>query len=145
MGSDPLRRCWDWPARLDAAIAELRDAPFAWGSTDCGLAATQLVAAMTGVDIAADIRCTYDSRVGALRVIAERGGFEAMVEGFAAQHGVAEIPVGWAQRGDFALADSDDGPGLGVVALDGRHALFMHGDGLRGLPLRLCRRAWRVG
>jgi hypothetical protein len=54
-----LKRTHDWPEQLHRLIRARWDTPFQWGVNDCGTFAADVVLAMTGVDIAADVRLTY--------------------------------------------------------------------------------------
>lgn len=51
----------DWPERFYEALRARRRLPFRWGQTDCCLTAADLILAMTGVDLAAGLRGTYES------------------------------------------------------------------------------------
>ena len=69
---------------------------------------------------------------------------------FAAELGSEEVPTPFAQRGDIVEADvvsaeGGSGPSLGVVDLDGAHALFAGPSGAIRIKITDCRRAWRVG
>ena len=141
-----MKRYPDWPRRLYAHLQTSAQLPFAWGVHDCALFACAGVAALTGIDPAAGLRGTYTSRFGATSVVLrEAGGFENLVERLAARHDMKEVPPKRAQRGDLVLFDSQDGPALGQVHLDGVHVFSAAPDGLALVPLALCRRAWRVG
>ena len=52
MTTAPIRRLPDWTARLAGVIRAGEDAPFAWGTFDCCLAAADAMLATTGVDAA---------------------------------------------------------------------------------------------
>jgi hypothetical protein len=140
-----VKRADDWPRRLHAALEAIPpDEKFAWGKRDCAFFTCDLVAAMTGVDMAAEYRGRYNSQAGAVRVLRQAGGLERIAEKMAHRHELEEVKPAFAQRGDVAMLDTDDGPALGVVALDGRNALFSGPQGLRAVPVLSCRRAWRI-
>lgn len=105
---------------------------------------------MTGRDPMADLRGRYSTARGAARVMvsfAGRGLPETAARITAALR-MPEIELSRAGRGDCLLADVEtpDGraPALGLVAMTGRHGLFVGAAGLVALPLRQCRMAWRV-
>ena len=141
-----MTRCDNWPRALSDAREKMADEPFVWGTHDCATAACTVVEAFTGVDLADGLRGTYSTRSGALRRLGELhgGGLESACEALATKHGISEEPVTFAQRGDLVLADQEDGPMLGVVGTNGRHAIFAGETGAVWIPVRQCRRAWRV-
>jgi hypothetical protein len=138
----------DWPSRLMGAIDAARAKPFSWGELDCCLFACDCVAAMTGVDPAAWFRGRYHTAAGARRKlrIYSGGGLEATVALLAARHGLPEIMVAQAQRGDLVLIDAAECPpearalavcaGLRLAVMTERGVGFV--SPARGL------RAWRV-
>lgn len=141
-----LLRFPDWPERLDAYLRTTREAPFAWGSNDCALRACDAVLAITGVDIAEDFRGRYTTRAGATRVMRRLygGNLETVAEKIAAARGMAEVRPALARRGDVVLFDSPQGPSLGIVAHNGRHAEFKIKNNPCLIRVDECRRAWRV-
>jgi len=141
-----MRRKSNWPRDLAAAIRRMRDTPFEWGVHDCGLAAATVIESITGVDPAAGLRGKYSSAAGSARRLKEvsGGGLEEFAESIAASLGCGEIDVARAGRGDAVLFDTEDGPALGIVDTDGIHAVATGTRGWIRLPVRQCRRAWRV-
>lgn len=109
-----LQRRASWPEDLAAFFEAHRELPFAWGSNDCALFAADAVLAMTGVDVAKDLR-GYTTELGAARLIAKVGGMKAL----ALSCGVKEKAAGFAQRGDVVLADMEGRETFGVVSGDG--------------------------
>jgi len=139
----------DWPSRLMAAIEAARNRPFSWGGLDCCLFACDCVAAMTGVDPAAEFRGRYDSSAKArrrLRAFSGGGGLEATVAMLAARHGMAEVRVAQAQRGDLVLIDAPEWPSerraLAVCA--GLRLAVMTAGGVDFVAPARGLRAWRV-
>lgn len=136
----PIVRKKDWEGGLADYLAEHRHNPFAWGRHDCVLFAAGAVAAMTGVDPAAEARGRYATRIGSLRVLHRMGwrDLETMMDAY-----FDRIAPAFAQRGDAIMADRS----LGICA--GRFALFV-GDsdaqvpGLVERPLADWSGAWRV-
>lgn len=131
-------RCSNWPSKLAAFIEGRRFVPFAWSTNDCCTFAADWILILTGVDHAAEYRGTYSSALGAGRILAERGGLEAI----AAAAGYTAIPPAFASRGDLVLFDMPDGPTLGVCA--GKHSVFAGEAGAVSQPTANCRLAWRV-
>jgi hypothetical protein len=124
-------------ARLDALVAQRMVAPFVWGVQDCCLWAADCVQAMTGTDHAADVRGTYSTAAGALRVLQQLGGIEAM----GARAG-APIPPLAAGVGDVGLIVLEDRSLLAVCM--GAVWLAPAAQGLAARPLGGVLRAWRV-
>jgi hypothetical protein len=143
-----LKRKHDWQEKLQLVVEFFIDQPFAWGVHDCALFACNAAAEMTGTDLAVDFRGKYISREEAFRALYDFCGsasLEKTAEFIAERHGMAEVGVRYAQRGDIVLLDMDGaGPALGVVGLSGTHAWAATEKGLTSVPVENCRRAWRV-
>lgn len=148
-----LRRCADWPSRLEQLLAERRHRAFEWGVHDCCLFAADAVEVMTDVDPAFAFRARYRTRAGAARVLRRHGGFEDLIARLATAFGMAAVAPLQAGRGDVVCfvtplpkpcSGSVAGlPALGIVALNGEIAAAGP-DGLVFLPLRAATRAWAV-
>lgn len=144
-------RQYDWPERLEKYLLEREQRDFAWGQNDCCAFAFGAAAAM-GLPNPTPIEARrYKTASGSQRVINKLGGtLEKAFEVAMRRAGFSEIPRSTAQRGDFVMVDTllhDDklSPALGVVGLDGVNALFVRETGgLVPVPIRVCRRAWRV-
>lgn len=140
----------DWHARLGAHIQAASGRPFVWGEHDCCVWACDGILAMTGVDPMTELRGRYLTALGAARALKAfaGGGLDETAEHIASLLHAPEIPVLTAGRGDCVIADAEyDGgyaPALGLVAMNGRQALFAGPVGLTAISLRECRRAWRV-
>ena len=130
----------DWPLRLNAWLDSVRDRAFSWGQFDCALGAADAVFAMTGVDYAVEFREAYFSKRNAVRLLAERGGLEALVtQALGAPLDGPKL----AQRGDVVLVDSrGDGPALAVVI--GAAAVAPSSAGVVFVPAPQWLKAWRV-
>ena len=141
-----MRRLDDWPSRLAACIEAARCRPFVWGEHDCCLFACDCVAAMTGVDPAARFRGGYGDAAGARQALRRYGGGGLLetVARLARGHGCPELPPLSAGRGDLVLLPGRGaGPdGLGVCV--GARALVATPGGLRAVPARHWRRAWKI-
>jgi hypothetical protein len=140
----------DWHARLGAHIKAASQRHFSWGEFDCCTFACDGILAMTGVDPMADLRGKYGTAIGSARALKAfaGGGLDEATEAITGRLYMEEISPPLAARGDCVLADVDTGagraPALGLVSLSGRTALFAGPSGLTEIPLRNCRRAWRV-
>jgi hypothetical protein len=126
-----------WRTALDALVAARMTQPFEWGKQDCCLWAADCVLASTGIDHATDVRGSYSSAAGALRVLAELGGIEA-VAGRAGE----PIPPLAAGVGDIGLIALDDRALLAVCL--GAVWLAPTARGLAAHPLPEATQAWRV-
>lgn len=139
-----MRRYQDWPSRLHIEIEAARERPFSWGSADCALWACDVILAMTGSDPGALFRGRYTDQESAIRALYDfcGGGLEKAVEAITAEHGMEEVSVRFAQRGDVVLLDIDEGPALGICI--GHRCAFVGPEGVAYRALKDCRRAWRV-
>lgn len=99
--------------RLRAVILAKLAARFAWGAADCCMLVADGVLALTGRDPAHDLRGTYQSRVGAARVVRALGGWRTLLgDRVGPRLDVGQPP--W--PGDVALL-GPDGRGVAGVAL----------------------------
>ena len=129
----------NWPRLLGDFIESRRETPFAWGSNDCCLFASDAILAITGEDLAHTVRGTYQSALGAGRILKAAGGVSGLVEA----SGLPEHALMLSQRGDLILAHMDGEETLGVCV--GASVAFAAGAGLTFYPLSECSRSWRVG
>src|SRR5690606_24088577 len=92
-----------WEIAFFELIRDARTRPFAWGDHDCCLFAADVIRALTGVDVAADLRGRYSTAIGAKRVITREGGsLDALAEARFPALGITELPAAaYAQRGDI--------------------------------------------
>lgn len=137
-----LRRREDWPERLAASIEAARCRPFRWGAHDCVLWSAEVVAAMTGTDLAADWRGSYDDALGARRLLQRLGASDAAR--LAGNLLGNSVPVAQARRGDVVAIDTlDHGLALGICT--GQQTAFTGPEGLLFAPTLGCVQAWWVG
>ena len=139
-------RLENWQAALSDYLLNAERVPFRYGRQDCGLFVAGAIRAMTGVDVASTLR-GYAKRTEAFKRIADLCGqptMEAVAGHLAALHGVSEVPVFCAQRGDAVLLRSGRRSSLGIVAMHGTEILTPYRDGLLRLPLSHARRAWHI-
>jgi hypothetical protein len=126
-----------WQGRLVAYLDTAGRRAFVEGQHDCALFAAGAVAAMTGVDYAADYRGRYSTTRGGLRVL-RRAGFADHVALAASHFAETAAPV----PGDLAVIPSGDGPALGVV--QGEHVYLLSPGGMSLAPIAAARRFFRV-
>lgn len=139
-----MRRLANWQELLAAAIVRGQGSRFRYGKRDCCLAASGLIAAMTGVNPAASWK-RYGSKAEAESLIEEHGGVTGIARKALADHGVAEIAPHLAQRGDPCVLDLDGRQTAGVVDLSGRSVLTPSSDiGWTRTPVADIVAAWRL-
>lgn len=122
-----MKRFSNWPELLAEFIEERRNVPFAWGKNDCGIFLFDWIAVATGLDLA-QVDRHYTTAKGARTVVERHGGMKQL----ALNLGLAEKPVGMAQRGDGVLSVLEDRATFGVVV---GNAMWC-GPGERGLTFR---------
>lgn len=141
-----LKRFEDWPERLASFITASQARPFAWGSWDCCLFAADVVVEITGTDLAADLRGTYNDESTGFAVFNRHGGAENILR---TRIGEPLPNVALAQRGDVALFKGIDGivsvhpSGMMGVVIGGDVAILTP-DRMATVPLLRCSMAWRV-
>ena len=142
-----MKRFEDWTVRLDAYLCWMAEGSFSWGSNDCALFAGNMVRELTGTDIAKQFRGKYHTKAGAYAALKKfaGGGLEATSVKISAEHGMEEVPVRMAQRGDIVFLKTDMGETLAIVGMDGTHVTAPGPTGLVRWPVGKGRRAWRVG
>jgi hypothetical protein len=141
-----LCRRGDWQSRLSDYLVAVARRPFKYGDLDCGLFVAGAIAAMTGVDVARDLR-GYSSRREAfarIRGMCGRPTMAAAADHLAAQFGIREVPVAMAQRGDAVQLARGSKAKLGLVAMHGFEVLIPYHDGILRVPRSLAVRAWRI-
>ena len=142
MESQSLIRLQDWPLSLSDFLVQRADMPFMWGSNDCLMLAADAVLAITGSDLAADMRGTYATAEQAQEVLSQ---FGATVEDALDARLGSRKSVAYAQRGDIVTFESDGLICAGVVDDSGRRAaLVSQVAGLVRVPLSRCLNAWSV-
>lgn len=141
-----LRRLPGWRSRLSAAIEAHRRFPFQFGEHDCCILVADAVLAMTGVDLAASFRGTYDNAAGALRRLRE-AGYDDQVA-LAAAH-FEEIPIAFARVGDLAAVPNDESWAMALGVVTGPVIAIFAPNGIGSVPLvagpNEVRRAFKVG
>jgi hypothetical protein len=133
----PARRD-NWPDLLANFIEQKRDQPFAWGVNDCCTFAADWVQLCTGVDYAQAWRGRYSSALGAVRVLDEAGGVEALVDAL----GLHRVEPQLAGRGDIVAQQAGRGVTLGICL--GVTTAFVAETGLVFGPLSSVETAWKI-
>lgn len=134
-----LVRQGGWPEHLATFLDARVDTPFAWGSNDCCLFAADAVLALTGTDIAADVRGTYSSAKSATTTSTAFRGLAQL----AADRLGPEVPSTFAKRGDVLLVKGEDGKEFLAVCVGDMYA----GPGPNGTaygPMTDVLKAWSV-
>lgn len=133
----PAQRLHDWQTRLHTLVMQRWGMAFGWGVNDCCLFAADAVQAVTGVDLAADLRGRYATAAEAARVLDELGG---VLEIAAARLG-PEVSPGMAQPGDVGATVQAGRDTLAVNA--GGHWFAPAPIGLVVVYDHQVQRAWR--
>ena len=128
----------NWPDLLAQFIESRRDQPFAWGSNDCCIFAADWVELCTGEDYAKAWRNHYSSALGAVRVLDEAGGVEALVDAL----GLQRVAPQMAGRGDIVAQETGRGMTLGICL--GVTTAFVAKTGLVFGPIANVETAWRI-
>lgn len=125
-----------WESLLHEHFEEARGKPFSWGTHDCVLWSASWIERITGLDLAAKWRGTYETEEQAKTVL-DSLGFKGTAE--LASHYLPEVPVRLAQRGDIMLHPSG---ALGICG--GAIALFVTERGILRTEFSRCLQAWKV-
>jgi len=138
------KRKSNWPSLLTLFIEEKKNLPFEWGQNDCCMFTAEWICILTGQypETAKKLRGTYNTSEGAAKIIEAIGGVEIILQKEADLKGWKSCPIAFAQRGDLALIDTDNGPSLGVVI--GASVIYAGRLGCIEMPINKCRKAWRV-
>jgi hypothetical protein len=143
-----MTRLPDWQSRLSEYLTRCAHTPFKYGSLDCGLFIAGAIEAVTGVDVALPLRGNYTTRTEAFAAIKALCGvptMEAVAEYIARKHGIPEVPILCAQRGDAVVLKHCRNSTLGIIAMHGTEILTPYKDGILRLPLSLATRAYHIG
>jgi len=134
-----MNRLPDWQLRLDALVTERLKVPFTWGNNDCALFAADAVLAMTGHDLASDMRDHRSARQ-ALETIRRHGGLPAIVTSALGP----SCAAGAARQGDVVALMEGKHVGL-AICIDSEMAVGPSRRGLVMLPMAKALCSWRVG
>lgn len=125
--------------KINKYLDENKDRVFKWGEFDCCTFACDIVMLAGGEDFAKDVRGTYDTEVGAKRVLSKH--FGSVEDAFSP---LTEIPFNFAQRGDLALFDTDQGKVMSLVWANGYLAIGHKGKLGVMLDIDKPLKAWRI-
>lgn len=131
-----LTRFENWPEILADKIEQARDTPFSWGTHDCALFCADIILAMSGSDLAHDLRGRYKTESGALKRI-RKLGFKNLEE--LVNERLEPVPITCAQRGDLVLHHNG---ALGIC--DGFVSWFVTPEGLTRVKTLTFEKAWKV-
>lgn len=135
-----MGRFEDWEKRFVDIGIERSVSVHEWGVHDCVIFGADAVLAMTGDDVASDVRGQYDGPISAARII-KKNGFDSLGDMIAAR--LPEIDVALAQRGDAVLCDGEDGEFVAIV--NGHTCVGPSRFGLVHVPIKSATRAFKVG
>jgi hypothetical protein len=139
----PITRYNDWPTRLHLYIESIRDTPFKYGSFDCGTLAAGAIEAMTGDDLASELRGYTSAReaLAASKRVCGSYSIPKLGEYISAKYGLKEVPILMAQRGDLAIVRNRR---FGIVSLTGTNIYVPHKVGVIEGPLTSATKVYRV-
>jgi len=140
---NPLGPAW----ALQLLLRQRAETPFVWGKSDCAIFAFDVVQLLTGRDVVADLRGTYSTAYGAMRVLVDQGGLIGLADkrlGARCAHGGTDgpPPLGRIALLTDQVCDQDGFPtgALGVVV--GRRILAQGANGLVAVPLGAALLVW---
>jgi len=136
MNPTPLLRLPDWAVRFQRLVAARLTVPFSWGTNDCFLFGADSVLAVSGQDVAADLRGAYSGERQARELLRRLGGMRGLGE---ARFG-ARTPPALCLPGDVGLAPQ--GRTVLMVVCNGVHWLAPTSAGLQPAPAPV--RAWSI-
>ena len=133
-----MKKHYDWQIRFEAFVRERRSMPFAWGTNDCAIFASDCVLALTGTDPApASLRKHKTAKQGT-RVVHRHGGL-----GVIATRALGDSkPVAFAQVGDVVLVMIGKREALGIC--NGQTAIGPSAAGIVAVPMDLATACWRI-
>jgi len=137
-----MERIEGWESRLAGVVEEARNTPYTLGGHDCFRFACACVKSLTGVDLWAPWAGKYDSKIGALRLLAEYGG--DFTGSFSKLFGVEPVSIKLARRGDVLEYVATDGQQHLAVCV-GAEAAVLGESGLMFIPFTDCKHAWSIG
>ena len=139
-----------WEKNIESVTDGVSKRRFKWGEHDCVRTAAIFVFAVARKNPGWE-KFDYDDETKArARVDAEGGALEGIVERECEKHGLLEVPVYKAQRGDLVWLNTSKvgvdpwGGATGIVDLSGQQAITVHSNGIVRASRKFWRRAWRV-
>lgn len=128
-----------WEKRLNLIIESYLVTPFEWGKSDCLLFVADCINALSGIDIMADWRETYNTEESAYEMLGDTPIESAFSDLKKITNNV------FCQRGDVGILNLDDKKYCGIISFDGKTFLLRSGDGLKKFPINNSNiELWRV-
>lgn len=115
----------DWPEAMASVLEGHRLRGFVWGVSDCGMFASDVALAITGIDAAKAFRGRYTTERGAARAL-KRAGFVDVVDAFQATF-PETIELPFARRGDIVVLLENGQRSLAVLDGGAIHAMTSGG------------------
>lgn len=100
----------NWEYELIRYIQRTKSVPFKVGVHDCVMFATDCIQAMTGEDLAEDIRGKYSTPIGAVK-LCKKLGYSDVSEAISGRLPETSVP----QPGDVAVFDDGEGYAPGIL------------------------------
>jgi hypothetical protein len=133
-----LTRYLDWPERLAKMITLADKKKFCLGVHDCCFFAADCILAITGTDVAKELR-----GMPLKPILKGFGSVEFLAAIKACDYQMKSIPPRTARRGDICLLNAGRGDTLGVCV--GARVACPGDEGLVFFSLSTARAAWMVG
>jgi hypothetical protein len=140
-------RCAAWEQRLDRLLVAGAARPFEWGRWDCCLFVADALLAVTGQDLAVDLRSRYSSLREARWLLRARYGSASIEKAIMHLFDAARLrptAPGLARRGDPVIARDGHDIQIGVIGLGGKVVINTERNGLVRVPRSLVTRAWNA-
>ena len=140
----------NWEKKLHQLIGAAREENFQYGRFDCTLFAAKVVAELTNWDPVEEMDwdVSYENRKEAVKVLRDRhyDSIEDMVQDIADMRDWEIKQPAFAQRGDVALVEDEDGYNALGVVIDHRIALPSsdEGTGLASVDREDAKKVWGV-
>ena len=130
----------NWLENLTALIEERRNVPYKVGANDCCLFAADAILAMTGDDLAKDLRNTYSTEAEATAIVESYGGHGPLLTKFL---GVEPKGPLCARRGDIVTFITSSGMETIGVCM-GTTIASPGDDGLNIFNFDIAKQSWAV-
>jgi hypothetical protein len=138
-----ITRCTDWKDGLLDEFRRYRNLKYQPGSRDCILFASDVVRAMTGVDLAMGIPGTYTTMAELEWYLKNVASIHQIVDRVAEDAGMRRFQGRQGDHGDIALLEGPWNQGVGVFDDACRVLTFSHA-GLTPVPIRIVTHFWRI-
>jgi len=133
-----MSRLHDWQIQLERITRNRAATPFAWGTNDCAIFASDAVMAMTGVDPAPPELRLHRTAKQACRAIQAHGGLAAIAIAALGD----PVPTAYAGVGDVVLVKVGKRDALAIC--NGSVAVMPSPIGLVAVSLVGATSAWKV-